>query len=151
MSLVNRRETFIWYELREGFNSKLNVLTRRSLHIIRNIIDGKSEILIEMQQRSVEEILLTSFCFTLGEFLWMMGLLNCTLFRSYSHICSESDRQMNIEFREPTFDCLEIDVMTPSGIINYNLNLHDFLIIDNNYTNMREDIWHLQQLIEREG
>jgi hypothetical protein len=64
MSLVNRRETFIWYELREGFNSKLNVLTRRSLHIIRNIIDGKSEILIEMQERSVEEILLTSFCFT---------------------------------------------------------------------------------------
>jgi hypothetical protein len=68
-----------------------------------------------------------------------------------SHICSESDRQMNIEFRELTFNCLEIDVMTPFGIINYNLNLHDFLIIDNNYTNMREDIWHLQQLIEREG
>ncbi len=144
-------EKHIWYELREGFNSKLNVLTRRSLHIIRNIVDGKSKILIEMQERGVEEILLTSFYFTLGEFLWMMGVLNRTLFRSYSHICSESDRQMNIEFHEPTFDYLEIDLMTPFGIINYNLNLQDFLIIDNNYTNMREDIWRLQQLIEREG
>jgi hypothetical protein len=151
MSLVNKRETYICYELQEGFNSKLNVLTRRSLHIIRNIVDGKSKILIEMQERGVEEILLTSFYFTLGEFLWMMGVLNRTLFRSYSHICSESDRQMNIEFHEPTFDYLEIDLMTPFGIINYNLNLQDFLIIDNNYTNMREDIWRLQQLIEREG
>jgi hypothetical protein len=144
-------EKHIWYELREGFNSKLNVLTRRSLHIVRNIIDGKSEILIEMQERSVEDILLTSFCFTLGEFLWLMGVLNRTLFRSNSHICSESDRQMNIEFRGPTFVCLEIDVMTSFGIINYNLNPHDFLIIDDNYTIMREDIWHLQQIIEREA